>query len=121
LKAQAAIVLAAVLVMSLRPVPVWARPMTVMSSFPMVNQIMDGSARSFSIRFDGPVAHGSARLTLITPNGNRSLRARLGSEPNTLFAAVGNLPPGGYELRWRVQAMDGDESTGTIPFNVSAP
>lgn len=101
--------------------PSWAGPMKVMGSFPMVNEIMDGSATSFSIRFDGPVAHGSARLTLVTPNGSRSLRARLGSEPNTLFTAVGALPPGRYELRWQVRAKDGAVSKGAIPFEVSAP
>jgi methionine-rich copper-binding protein CopC len=101
--------------------PIRAKPMTVVGSFPMVNQIMEGSATSFSIRFDGPVAHGSAHLTLVTPSGNRSLRARLGSEPNTLFTAVGTLPPGAYELRWEVQAMDGQRSAGAIPFKVAAP
>ena len=100
--------------------PGWAKPMSVVGSFPMVNQIMEGRATSFSIRFDGPVAHGSARLTLVTASGNRSLRARLGSEPNTLFTAVGALPPGHYELRWQVRAMDGQRSDGVIPFSVSA-
>jgi methionine-rich copper-binding protein CopC len=99
----------------------WAKTMTVVGSFPMVNQIMNGSATSFSIRFDGPVAHGSARLTLVTPTGNRSLRARLGSEPNTLFTAVGALPPGSYELRWLVRGKDGAPSKGMIPFTVSTP
>lgn len=101
--------------------PVRAKSMSVVNSFPMVNQIMEGAATSFSIRFDGPVAHGSARLTLVTPSGNRSLRARLGSEPNTLFTAVGALAPGAYELRWEVRAMDGQRSMGVIPFKVSAP
>ena len=99
--------LAFLLAMSMGTASVRAKPMTVVGSFPMVNQIMEGRANSFSIRFDGPVAHGSARLTLATPSGNRSLRARLGSEPNTLFTTVGALPPGTYELRWDVRAMDG--------------
>ena len=101
--------------------PSSARSMAVMDSFPMVNQIMEGKATAFSIRFDGPVAHGSARLTLVTPRGNRALRARLDSEPNTLFTAVGDLPPGAYELRWEVRALDGQRSTGTIPFKVGSP
>jgi len=100
--------------------PASAKPMSVVRSFPMVNQIMEGRATSFSIRFDGPVAHGSARLTLVTPEGSRSLRARLGGEPNTLFIAVGDLRPGNYELRWQVRAMDGQRSDGVIPFSVSA-
>jgi methionine-rich copper-binding protein CopC len=98
----------------------WARPMTVVESFPMVNQIMDGSATSFAIRFDGPVDHASSRLMLVTPHGVVPLRARLDSEPNTLYSAVGKLPPGGYELRWEAKAWDGVVSKGTIPFTVSA-
>jgi methionine-rich copper-binding protein CopC len=97
----------------------WARPMSVLESFPMVNQIMDGTATSFSIRFDGPVNHATSRLTLVTAHGARTLHARLDSEPNTLFTAVGILPSGSYELRWEARAMDGEVSKGTIPFKVS--
>jgi len=98
----------------------WARSMSVVGSFPMVDQIMDGRATSFSIRFDGPIDHAASRLTLVTPHGVRSLRARLDSEPNTLFTAVGALPAGNYELRWEARAMDGEVSKGIIPFKVSA-
>ncbi len=98
----------------------WARAMSVVGSFPMVNQIMDGSATSFAIRFDGPVDHAASRLTLVTPKSTRPLHARLGGEPNTLFSAVGALPPGSYELRWEAHAMDGEISRGAIPFKVSA-
>jgi methionine-rich copper-binding protein CopC len=97
----------------------WARPMSVLESFPMVDQIMDGTATSFSIRFDGPVNHATSRLTLVTPHGARTLHARLDSEPNTLFTVVGILPSGSYELRWEARAMDGEVSKGTIPFKVS--
>jgi methionine-rich copper-binding protein CopC len=100
--------------------PCWARPMTVVDSFPMINQIMTGSATSFAIRFDGPIDHAGSRLTLVTPKGTRSLRARLDSQPNTLFSAVGALPVGSYELRWEARAMDGEVTKGTIPFKVSA-
>jgi methionine-rich copper-binding protein CopC len=98
----------------------WARSMSVVESYPMVNQIMEGKADAFSIRFDGPINHASSRLTLVTPQGSRPLHARLDSEPNTLFTAVGKLPPGSYELRWEARAMDGQVSKGTIPFKVGA-
>jgi methionine-rich copper-binding protein CopC len=118
---RAGLALALLLAVCTGGTAVWAKPMTVVGSFPMVNQIMEGRATSFSIRFDGPVAHGSARLTLATPSGVRALHARLGSEPNTLFTTVGALPPGAYELHWDVRAMDGQRSTGDIPFKVAAP
>jgi len=98
----------------------WARPMSVVQSYPMVNQIMDGTATSFAIRFDGPINHVTSRLTLLTPSGTRPLHPRLDSEPNTLFSAVGALPPGSYELQWEARSMSGEVSRGTIPFKVSA-
>jgi len=98
----------------------WAGSMSVVESYPMVNQIMEGKADAFSIRFDGPVNHASSRLTLVTARGVRSLHARLDSEPNTLFANVGALPPGSYELRWEARSMDGQVTKGTIPFTVAA-
>jgi len=97
----------------------WARPMAVVDSYPKVNQIMDGEATSFVLRFDGPVDHASARLTLMTPAGPRSLKARLGSQPSTLFAAVGKLPAGTYSLAWQAKARDGEISTGSIQFSVT--
>jgi methionine-rich copper-binding protein CopC len=96
-----------------------ARAMSVMDSFPMVNQIMDGSATSFAIRFDGPINHSASRLTLVTPRGTQQLRARLDSEPNTLYSSVGTLPAGDYQLRWEARSMDGEVSRGAIPFKVS--
>ena len=119
-RAKAPIMVLAFAVASLPWSACWARPMSVMGSFPMVNEIMDGRATSFSIRFDGPVDHATSRLTLVTPHGTRALHARLDSEPNTLFTAVGTLPAGRYELRWEARSMDGDVTKGTIPFEVSA-
>jgi hypothetical protein len=45
--------------------------------------------------------------------------ARLGSQPSTLFAAVGKLTPGAYSLAWRAKARDGEISTGNIPFQIA--
>lgn len=97
-----------------------AGSMALMESYPVVNQIMDGSATSFALRFDGPVDHAGARLTLVTPTGTRTLHARLGSQPNTLFAAVGKLPSGAYRLTWMVRAPDGGVSEEDIPFQVAS-
>jgi methionine-rich copper-binding protein CopC len=96
-----------------------AGAMALMESYPVVNEIMDGSATSFALRFDGPVDHARARLMLVTPAGARPLHARLGGEPNTLFAAVGKLAPGAYRLTWKVRAPDGALSSGEIPFAVA--
>jgi methionine-rich copper-binding protein CopC len=93
--------------------------MAVIESYPKVDQIMDGEATPFVLRFDGPIDQAGARSTLVTPSGQRSLKARLGSRPSTLFAAVGKLAPGAYSLAWRAKARDGEISAGTIPFRVA--
>jgi methionine-rich copper-binding protein CopC len=82
---------------------------------------MDGSATSFAIRFDRPVDHARSRLTLVTPQGDRSLQPRLEAEPNTLFSPIGRLEPGGYELRWEAVEPGGAVSRGAIPFRVARP
>jgi methionine-rich copper-binding protein CopC len=92
-----------------------------MSSFPVVDQVMDGSATSFAIRFDQPVDHVRSRLILVTPQGERALQPRRETEPNTLFSPVGRLPPGAYELRWEAVEMGGAVARGTIPFRVAHP
>jgi methionine-rich copper-binding protein CopC len=101
---RAALAAVAVAAATLWPGSSSARAMAVVESYPMVNQIMDGEATSFVLRFDGPIDHASARLTLTTPTGQRSLKVRLGSQPSTLFAAVGKLTPGAYSLTWRAKA-----------------
>ena len=97
----------------------FAAEVTLIGSHPAVDEIMDGSATSFALRFDGPVDHASARLMLTGPAGSRALRARLDSEPNTLFAAVGRLPAGDYALDWQVKAPSGNTSKGRVPFHVA--
>jgi methionine-rich copper-binding protein CopC len=118
-RAKAATVLVLIVSASLWSDGCLADPMVLMESYPVVNQIMDGSATTFSLRFDGPVDHAGARLTLVTPMGSRTLHARLGSQPNTIFVAVGKLASGAYRLTWTVRAPDGNLSKGDIPFRVT--
>lgn len=97
-----------------------ARAMDMIESSPKVNEIMEGKATAFAVRFDHPVSHRSSRLTLVTPQGSRTLPLRLRTEPDTLYANVGPLPPGKYELQWDARAVDGSQSKGSIPFTVQA-
>ena len=109
---------ATILVMVGADVKSWARAMKLMNSYPAIDEIMNGSAFSFALHFDGPVDHARSRLILVTPDGNRTIHPRLSSQPNTLYGTVGELPPGDYELQWNALAMDGEVTTGSIPFHV---
>jgi copper resistance protein C len=96
-----------------------ARAMGLVEQKPKVNEIMQGSGLAFALRFDQPIDHQSSSLDLVTPQGTKTLRARLDAEPNTLYTAVGKLAPGEYMLRWKARARDGQTLMGTIPFRVA--
>jgi methionine-rich copper-binding protein CopC len=96
-----------------------AQAMGLVEQEPMVNEIMQGSALAFALRFDQPIDHQSSSLALVTPRGTKMLRARLDAEPNTLYSAVGELAPGEYTLRWKARGRDGQTMMGTIPFRVA--
>jgi methionine-rich copper-binding protein CopC len=97
-----------------------ARAMGLVEQKPQVNEIMQGSALAFALRFDQPIDHGHSRLELLTPRGKKVLRPRLEAEPNTLYSAVGQLAPGEYTLRWKARGRDGQMLSGTIPFRVAS-
>jgi methionine-rich copper-binding protein CopC len=111
-----ALVFAAVLLVS------WAAraELRMMESFPAAHAVMSGANHEFFVRFDHPVDHHAARLTLLRDGTVvRELTPRLRSQPNTLFAAVGPLPQGEYALRWRAHAATGpDDSDGEVRFSV---
>lgn len=97
----------------------WAGQMTLTTSYPVVNQIMTGNEGvAFALRFDTPVSHTGSRFMLLTPAGIRAIRLRLNSDPHTLAGVVGTLRPGRYELQWSAKTIDGEVTTGTIPFTV---
>ena len=96
-----------------------ARAVSMIDSSPKVDEIVQGKATAFALRFDQLVNHRSSRLILVTPQGNRSLTLRLSTEPNTLYADAGPLPPGKYELQWEAHAIDGTIVKGSIPFTVA--
>jgi len=111
-----AAIAAAVLV----PLAVGATPRQVRSSSPASDAIIQGRHAEYVVRFDGPVDHRSCRL-LIVQSGKviQSLPLRLNSAPDTLFAQGEAPPPGKYILHWETRSMDGEMSSGDIPFSVA--
>ncbi len=98
-----------------------ARPMAVMESRPAARAVMEGEATRFFVRFDGPVDHAASTLSVLRDGQViRRLHARLNSQPDTLYATPGRLPPGNYVLHWSTRAMQArDVSEGDIPFTVT--
>ena len=101
------------------PLVVGAAPRQVRSSSPVADAIIQGRHAEYVVRFDGPVDHRSCRL-LITQSSKviQSLPLRLDSAPDTLFAQGEAPPPGKYTLHWETRSMDGEMSSGDIPFSV---
>jgi methionine-rich copper-binding protein CopC len=95
-----------------------AAAMSLMEQTPHINEIMEGSAVAFALRFDRPIDHERSSLTLISRGGSKVLRVRLNAQPNTLYSALGRLDPGAYELRWKARANDGEMLAGGFSFTV---
>jgi methionine-rich copper-binding protein CopC len=108
----------AVLILGGAAQPALAGDMSLISSSPKPNQTIGGTRASIALEFGAPVDHAASRLTLVAPNATRTLRARLSSRPNTVFATAGDLPKGHYLLKWQVRSMDGQQVSGELPFEV---
>jgi methionine-rich copper-binding protein CopC len=86
---------------------------------PKTSRLMSGRAVSFALTFDHIVSHSGSQLTLVTPTGDtRKIPIRLVAQPNTLYASIGGLEPGDYQLQWEAQAADGTRLHGSLPFGV---
>lgn len=95
--------------------------MTLVEQYPHAYQLMSGLGVAFALGFDRPLNHIASGFTLVTPNGQeRTIRLRIDTQANTLYASVGRLDPGGYELRWHARAVDGRAMSGVFPFTVGA-
>jgi methionine-rich copper-binding protein CopC len=95
-----------------------SEPAEIVTSFPKAHDVVDGTMVVVSLRFNARVDHQSARFLLKGDEGVRELRARLRSAPNALFAIVGHLTPGPYELTWEARLADGRTVKDWIPFTV---
>ena len=112
--------LASLLAGAVLAAPASARVLTLVESHPAVEEVVDGAAVSFALRFDRPVDHASGEMVLVTPQGRRDIHPLLDSAPEVLFGMAGDLAPGRYELRWRARPAEGgdDRTSGTIRFSV---
>jgi len=114
-------VAAALLAVALLPSLALARPMVMTDSHPKAQELVDGQNAQYSVRFDGPVDHRQALLSITGADGKAvsTLRPLLDSAPNVLFASGPRLAEGDYELHWVVRSIpDGEVSSGAVPFKV---
>jgi methionine-rich copper-binding protein CopC len=94
--------------------------MHLIESAPAAHSILSGDSTEFFVRFDRPVDHIHSLLQI--QRGNKlveTLRPRLRSAPQVLFARAPTLAPGDYNFHWEVIGMSEKENAkGDIPFTV---
>jgi methionine-rich copper-binding protein CopC len=96
-----------------------ANPLHVRESRPVANAIIQGRHAEYVIRFDGPVDHTASRMRIMQSGQViQMLTPRADSAVDVLFADGAAPPPGTYVLHWEASSIDGETTTGDIPFNV---
>jgi len=88
---------------------------------PRVVQVDTGHGYAVALWFTRPIDHARSRLVLVSKAGRRPINARLSSEPNVLYAVVGQVPPGSYELEWTVPCLDGALLSGKLALEIPGP
>ncbi len=104
---------------ALAPSLAWGMAMT--QSHPAAQEAVDGNNAQYSVRFDGPVDHREALLSITGADGKAvsTLHPLLDSAPNVLFASGPRLTTGDYQLHWVVRSIPaGEISSGFVPFKV---
>ena len=103
----------------LYPAEAKATDLVLVRERPTPMQMMPVGAVIIVLTFDRPVDHRGATLWLVSSDGQvRRITARLEAEPSTLYAALGRLRPGRYELHWTVKSLNGSSLNGILPFGV---
>ena len=92
----------------------------VVQTMPAKDGTLSSAEGDYFVRFDQPVDHIHSTID-IKQDGKtvHTLRPRLNSGPNVLFARAPNLPPGKYVMHWSVPAANGSTVyQGEVSFSV---
>ncbi len=100
-----------------------AADLKVIDTWPAANAVIDSRSDGFVVRFDRPIDHVFS--TIFVKRGDQTvetLKARLDSAPEVLFARAPSLAPGAYTLHWVVKTVaDQKIEQGDIPFTIGTP
>jgi methionine-rich copper-binding protein CopC len=81
-----------------------------------------GAPKRVVLRFNSRLEKGLCSVMLVGPQRRTILLLRQDERApaDTLIYGVPELPPGGYQLRWKVLAADGHVTEGAVHFQVAA-
>lgn len=80
--------------------------------------------RRLVLRFNSRLEKSLCSVQLVGGPERRSvalLRPEADAAPDTLAYPLPPLPPGSYQVRWKVMAADGHVTEGAVPFTVTGP
>ncbi len=100
--------------------PAWAHAI-LMASQPAAGGTTPPGPTHLLLRFNSRVDHARSSLVLTRPGGGTERLPIDGASAVDALSAAATLPPGGYNVRWQVLAVDGHITRGDVPFTVTAP
>jgi methionine-rich copper-binding protein CopC len=109
-------------VLAALPASAWAHHVTVARSEPPAGARLSESPGALLVEFDQPVELPGSGLQVVDALGARVDRAptvRAGSGDAALELALPRLPPGDYDVVWRITSQaDGEYNEGRFGFTV---
>ena len=100
-----------------------AADLKVIDTWPAANALIDSRSDGFIVRFNQPIDHVFS--SIFVKRGDQTvetLKARLDSAPEVLFARAPTLPAGSYTLHWVVKTIQDQRiEQGDVPFTIGPP
>ncbi len=96
-----------------------AHAILVASTPPIGGSLPAGDAK-ITLRFNSLIDRARSRLTLTNPDKSQTILPILDEGTEDLLLTHADLPPGAYNIRWQVLAVDGHITRGDVPFTVEA-
>jgi methionine-rich copper-binding protein CopC len=112
--------IAAVLLASLSPRPALAHAILEESEPAQGGTVRAGTV-ALRFRYNSRIDVGRSRLTVTRPDHTQATLAIASGGSPDIVAAIVDLTPGAYTVRWQVLAIDGHITRGDVRFTVTEP
>jgi len=94
----------------------------VVDSMPKPGAMVAAGPIQIEIRYNSRIdAQRSSLVLMDEKKATTPIPLQATDAPDRLIAAIADIKPGKYRLRWQVLALDGHITRGDISFTVAAP
>lgn len=90
----------------------------LISSNPAIDAQLTTAPAQVTLRFSADVLDTGAAIIVVDADGKDHVSGAVAIDGPDVSAALGELPVGGYQVRWRVVSSDGHPISGIVPFTV---